>query len=98
VSGGFQPFGFQGPPGFQQTGDVTGEVSQTVPSFTQTGDVFVEGLPAPDLPSEVLGAAFRFRHPEIRFDNRAVIVQTMPSFTQELAGTVDDLALILLLV
>jgi len=55
MSGGFQPVGFQGPPGFQQTGNLEGEITQSIPSFTQSL-VGTSAAVAP--PSEPGGGAF----------------------------------------
>lgn len=96
MSSGFQPNGFQGPPGFQQSTDQLAEIAQTLPALTQEATAFI--ITIIDLPSEVLAAAFIFPPPRVDFFVYARIAQTLPSLTQSVTVTVNDDELVLLLV
>jgi len=95
VSGGFQPDGFQGPPGFQQAVDIAAEVTQSLPSLTQAAEGFVDTVVVEEGPGGgiFLGPGFMHR-PVVR----ARIDQTLPALTQSVTVDVNDDELVLLLI
>jgi hypothetical protein len=94
VSGGFQPSGFQGPPGFQQFADVTAEITQTLPSLTQSLTGTVEVV-TPEEPGKGGGIFLAPGVSQIKV--KARITQTLPSLTQHMEVDVNDDELVLLL-